>query len=324
MLTPTDILTARQRIAGMVAVTPLEMSLPLGAVTGAEVLLKLECAQVTGSFKLRGGANALLERYRQTPIVACSAGNHALGLAHAAALLNRDVVLVLPASASPAKIVALRRYPVRLIVQGDSYDDAEAEALRIASAEGRAFVSPYNNPAIIAGQGTVGMEILEQLPAAGGTATTAPILIVPVGGGGLISGIALWVKAIDPAIRIIGVQPAVSAVLTASLSTGKIVTLPDHPSLADGLAGSIEADTITLPLLQRLVDEMLLVSEEQIAAAMNWLLDEHHLVVEGSGAVGVAALLNGMVADVATRRVVVVLTGRNVTTEVVLGVRGEG
>jgi len=321
MPTPSDILAARRRIAGMVAVTPLELSMPLTALIGGEVFLKLECVQATGSFKLRGAANALLERYRQTPIVACSAGNHALGLAHAAALLERDVTLVLPEHASPAKIAALQRYPVRLILQGDTYDDAEREALRIAQAEGRAFVSPYNNPAIIAGQGTVGCEILEQVPGA----SVAPlVLLVPVGGGGLISGVALWAKAIDPTIRIIGIQPAVSAVMAASLPAGEIVTLPDAPSLADGLAGSVAADTITLPLMQRLVDEMLLVSEAQIAAAMNWLLDEHHLLVEGSGAVGVAALLNGLVADVADRRVVVLLTGRNVATEVILGVRDAG
>ncbi len=321
MPTPSDILAARRRIAEIVTITPLEVSMPLSALTGSEVFLKLECVQATGSFKLRGAANALLERYRQMPIVACSAGNHALGLAHAAALLDRDVTLVLPEHAAPAKIAALQRYPMRLILQGNSYDDAEREALRIAQTEGRAFVSPYNNPAIIVGQGTVGCEILEQLP----DASAAPlVLLVPVGGGGLITGVALWMKAIDPTMRIIGIQPAVSAVMAASLPSGQIVTLPDVPSLADGLAGSVAADTITLPLMQRLVDEMVLVSEAQIAAAMNWLLDEHHLLVEGSGAVGVAALLNDLVPDIANRQVVVLLTGRNVATEVILGVRNAG
>jgi threonine dehydratase len=316
-----DILAARRRVAGIAAATALERSHALSALCGAEVYLKLECAQITGSFKLRGATNALLvERQAgNSACVACSAGNHALGLAYAAAHTGANLVVVLPATASPAKIAALRAIQaeagadmLRVVLFGDSYDQAEAEALRIAQTEGRRFVSPYNHPGVIAGQGTLGIEILEQLP-------EAELLLVPVGGGGLISGVALWAKSVNPAIRVVGVQPAVSAVMAASLTAGRIVALPDAPSLADGLAGSIETDTITLALMKRLVDEVLLVSEQEIAGAMRWLLDEHHLVVEGSGAVGVAALLNGRLPAIAGRRVVTILSGRNVATATLLG-----
>lgn len=310
MIQPSDIIAARQRIAGIIAPnTPLEPSRPLGALVGAEAFLKLECAQITGSFKLRGAASALRLLPAGTPAIACSAGNHALGMAHAAAELGADVTMVVPEDASPAKVAALRRYPVRLILHGQGYDAAEAEALRLAQAEGLHFISPYNHPAVIAGQGTLGAEILEQLP-------DADVLLLGVGGGGLISGVATWAKAVRPGVRVVGVQAASSAAMHASLQAGRLVQAPDLPTLADGLAGNIEPGSITFPIVQRLVDELLLVSEAQIAAAMRWVLDEHHLVVEGSAAVGVAALLHGMLPGLAGRKVVAVLCGRNVSSAV--------
>lgn len=311
MITPTDILAARRRIAGIAAITPLEYSRPLSDHTAADVFLKLECAQVTGSFKLRGAANALLAAPDRSPVIACSAGNHALGMAHAAALSGVDVTLVLPEDASPAKVAALRRYPVRLILHGQGYDAAEVEALRLARTEHLRFISPYNHPHVIAGQGTLGVEILAQLP-------EADTLLVGVGGGGLISGVGVWAKAMNPHIRVIGVQAGQSAAMLASLQAGQIVTAPDLPTLADGLAGNIEPHSITFPIVRRVVDTMLVVSEIQIASAMRWLLDVHHLVVEGSAAVGVAALLYGLVDDVAGRRVVVILCGRNIASETFL------
>jgi threonine dehydratase len=317
MLTPADILLARRRIAGIAQPTPLEHSRPLSAHTGAEVHLKLECAQVTGSFKVRGAANALRAGEGHYPVVACSAGNHALGVAHAAAQTGIEATLVLPANASPAKVAALRRYPSTLIQVGNSYDEAEAAALRMAHEEGLRFISPYNHPDVIAGQGTLGVEILEQLP-------TAEVLVMGVGGGGLISGIGLWAKAINPAIRIVGVQAENSAAMLASLKAGQIVQAPDLPTLADGLAGSIEPGSITFPLVQRVVDMLIAVSEHQIEAAMRWLLNEHHIVAEGSAAVTVAALLNGLIAGLGGRRVVALICGRNVATETLLAVAGRG
>lgn len=263
---------------------------------------------MTGSFKLRGAANAILADAERRPVLACSAGNHALGIAHAAALAGVAATLVVPESASPAKLAALERYPARLLRAGASYDEAEAAALRIASEEGLRFVSPYNHRDVIAGQGSLGAEILEQLP-------EAELLIVGVGGGGLISGIGLWAKAINPNIRVIGVQAESSAAMLASLRAGRIVTAPDAPTLADGLAGGLEPGSITFPLIQQLADTVIAVSEQQIAAAMRWCFVEHHLVVEGSAAVTVAALLNGLVAGITGRKVVALLCGRNVAAE---------
>lgn len=313
MISPADILAARRRIAGVTHSTPIEPSRALSAYTGAEAYLKLELAQATGSFKLRGAANAILADPARRPVVACSAGNHALGVAHAAALAGVEATLVVPENASPAKLAALERYPARLVRTGTSYDEAEAAALLIAREQGLRFVSPYNHPEVIAGQGTLGAETLEQLP-------DAELLIVGVGGGGLIAGVGLWAKAINPSIRIVGVQAENSAAMLASLRAGQIVAAPDEPTLADGLAGGIEPGAITFPLVQRVADMVIAVSEQQIAAAMRWCLHEHHLVVEGSAAVTVAALLNGLVAGIAGRKVVAMLSGRNVASETFLNI----
>lgn len=318
MVTPADILAARQRIAGIAQSTPLEHSRPLSAYTGAEVYLKLECAQVTGSFKLRGAASAILADAERRPVLACSAGNHALGVAHAAALAGVAATLVVPETASPAKLAALERYPAEVLRAGSSYDEAEAAALRLARERGLRFVSPYNDADVVAGQGTLGVEVLEQLP-------RADVLIVGVGGGGLLGGVGTWAKAVSPGIRVVGVQAENSAAMLASLQAGRIVGAPDLPTLADGLAGGLEPGALTFPLAQRVADMVIAVSETQIAAAMRWCLHEHHIVVEGSAAVAVAALLNGLVAGIAGRRVVALLCGRNVATETLRSVlEGDG
>lgn len=309
-ITPTDILAARHRIAGIVQPTPLELSRPLSAIVGASVWLKLELAQVTGSFKLRGAANALRRLPSDNHIVACSAGNHALGIAHTAAITGHAATLVVPATASPAKIAALRRYPVEVITYGAGYDAAEAEALRLAAAHHWQFVSPYNDPVVIAGQGTLAVEVWEALP-------TADTVIVPVGGGGLASGVGIWAKAINPRIRVIGVQAAASAAMAAALRAGTDVPFVDQPTLADGLAGAIDPAAITLPILQQVLDEMVLVEEAAIARAMRWLLEEHQLIAEGSAVVPLAALLEGQIADLRGREVVVLISGRNVAGNVV-------
>lgn len=313
-LSPQVVLSAAYQLRGLIEQTPLERSAPLSSHIGAEIFLKHEFSQTTGSFKLRGATNAL-RRYsaeQTTPlqIVTCSAGNHALGIAHAASMLNIDTTIVLPENASPAKVAALKRYPVTVLQHGPSYDEAELEALRMAREEGRRFVSPYNDPAVIAGQGTLALEVLEQLP-------NTDLILVPVGGGGLLAGVLLWAKAVNPAIRIIGVQPEGAAVMAHSLKAGHVIAVNELPTLADGLAGSLEPDTITLPIASRLLDEMLLVSEEEIRNAMRYLIHEHHIIVEGSGAVGIAALLGGKVGLKAKQRVVALLTGRNVATSTI-------
>jgi threonine dehydratase len=310
-----DILRAQQRIRGFVQTTPLERSAQLSNHCDADVLLKYECAQTTGSFKLRGATNALRSLPAGSHVITCSAGNHALGVAHAAAALNMHATIVLPTWASAAKVEALRRYPVELLMIGASYDEAEAHALTLAAEQGRQFISPYNDSAVIAGQGTLALEVLEQAP-------EIDTLIVAVGGGGLASGVGLWCRAVNPAMRIIGVQAEHSAAMHASLQAGRIVTTRDDPTLADGLAGGIEPGSITFPLVQRLIDDIVLVSEAEIAAAMRWLIDEHHVIVEGSGAVPLAALLHGRI-DIRSTRTAVLLCGRNVSHTVLQRVMNE-
>ncbi len=307
LITPAAILAAQRRIADIVQTTPLEYSRPLSALTGAGVWLKLELAQVTGSFKVRGAANALRQLPAGARVIACSAGNHALGVAHAAAITGHTATLVVPETASPAKIAALRRYPVEVILHGAGYDAAEAEAQRLARAHGWHFVSPYNDPAVITGQGTVAAEVWQALP-------SASVVLVAVGGGGLASGVGIWVKAMNPRARVIGVQAAASPAMAMALRAGQIVPAPDLPTLADGLAGGLDPTTITFPILQQTLDDLILVEEAAIARAMRWLIDEHHVIAEGSAAVPVAALLEGQLGDLTGQQVVALLCGRNVAS----------
>jgi threonine dehydratase len=322
-VTPADIEAAAARLAGRVWRTPVERSAALSERTGADVWLKCECFQATGSFKLRGALNRLLTLEGDAlarGVVTASAGNHGLGVAEAAARLGAHATVVVPETAAPTKIHALRRYEkrgVELLLAGADYDAAEARALELARETGRPFVSAYNDPAVIAGGGTAALEALEDVP-------DADVIVVPAGGGGLIGGVGVWAKHARPGIRVLGAQSEASPALHAALAAGHLVSVPVAESLADGLAGNIEAGSITLPLAQAVVDGVILVTEDEIAAAMRWLAAEHHLLVEGSAATVVAALLAGRVADlagdVAGRRVVLLLTGRNVTYATLRGV----
>ncbi len=313
-LTAASIIAAAQRLKSRAARTPLEFSAPLSEASGAKAYLKLENLQHTGSFKLRGAFNRLLtldEQERARGVVAASAGNHALGLAEAASQLEVRATLVVPKSGSPAKIAALRRYPpqwVELLVEGADYDEAEALALRLARKSQRRFVSAYNDPQVMAGQGTVGLEILQDLP-------NVEAILAPVGGGGLIVGIGLWVKTINPQIRVIGVESTASPQMAAAFEAGRLVTVPVLDSLADGLAGNIEPGSPMYELARQYVDEMVVVEENEIAQAMSWYIEQCHLIVEGAGAVVLAALLHQRVAGISGKTVAAVLTGRNVSGE---------
>ncbi len=313
-LTPANILAASQRLQGRVRHTPLEADERLSEVSGASVYLKLENLQDTGSFKIRGALNRLLtldEREREQGIIAASAGNHALGVARAASLLGVRATLIVPESGSPAKIAALRRFPpevVELRVAGADYDAAEALGIVLARQTGRRFVSPYNDPQIMCGQATVAVEILEDLP-------HVDVLLVPVGGGGILAGMGLWAKTVNPAMRVSGVQSTASPQMYAAFEAGELVTVPVLDSLADGLAGNIEPGSPMYELARHVADEMVLVEEAEIAQAMRWYLEQHHLVVEGSGAVVLAALLNQRIAGIEGKTVAALLTGRNVAIE---------
>lgn len=311
---PASILAAAQRVQGRVLRTPLEHDALLSEQSGAEVYLKLENLQRTGSFKLRGATNRLLtlsERERAAGVVTASAGNHALGLATAASTLGVRATVLVATTGSPAKIAALRRFPaewVELVLHGKDYDEAEARAIALARETGRRFVSAYNDPEIMAGQGTIAVEILEDLP-------DVDVLLIPVGGGGLLAGMGCWAKAIHPAIRVIGVQSVASPQMYAAFQAGRLVTVEVQDSLADGLAGNIEPGSPMYDLARRYVDEMVLVEEREIAEAMAYSLEQQHLVVEGSGAVVIAALQHERVAGIGGKKVAAALTGRNVGVE---------
>jgi threonine dehydratase len=318
-VTLLDVLAAARRIAPYAQRTPLERSGALSDAAGADVWLKLECFQATGSFKLRGALNALLaldEAARQRGVLTASAGNHGLGVARAATLTGLPATVVVPETASAAKVDLLRRSGCELVLYGPDYDAAETHALDLAQRRGATFVSAYDDPAVVAGGGTIALEILETLP-------ETDVLVLPAGGGGLISGVALAAKGLKPSIRVVGVQSVASPSLHAALAAGRQVPVMVEDSLADGLSGNIAAGSITVDLAGRYVDEVILVEEAEIAAAMRAVLEHEHILVEGSAAVTVAALQTGRL-DVRGQRAVLLLTGRNVAPSVLRSVLGLG
>ncbi len=309
-----DVVAARQRLRGIALHTPLEASPELAAESGAvEVRLKLELLQPTGAFKTRGAHNKIALIASERPdaaLVTASSGNHGIAVATAAARHSMRLTVLVGASVSPAKLERLRALESDLCtveVFGRDSDDAEAEARRRDDEGIAVYVAPYNDADVIAGQGTVAAEILDDWPA-------CDAMLVPIGGGGLIAGMGLWAKAIRPALRLVGVQPAASPPMYAYLETGSTKPMPIAPTLADGVAGNIERDSITWRMCRQLVDEVVLVDEEQIAEAMAWAIDVHHLVVEGSGALPIAAL-RARRGGLARHRVAALLSGRNVDGE---------
>jgi threonine dehydratase len=294
-------------VAAHLRPTPL---VPL-ELPGGEVLAKLDILQPTGSFKLRGALAALAALSSPGErVVTASAGNHALALVEAARRLGLAATVVVPRTASEAKLAALRRRHADLVVHGDDYDQAERHALELADA-GLAYVSPYNDPDVIAGQGTWVAEEAERLP---GGAT----LVVPVGGGGLLAGTLLWAAG-RPDLRVVGVEAAASRAVSTAVAAGRVVPVPVAPTLADGLAGNLEPGSVTPAVARGHVHAMVAVTEEEIERAIR-VLAAAGLVVEGSGAVGVAALLAGRLPlDGPT---VVLLTGRNVAAATLARILG--
>lgn len=310
--TPAEILAAHNRLRGIALETPLEPAAALALESGAvEVRLKLESAQPTGSFKTRGAHNrvALLAAERtDLPIITASSGNHGIAVAHAAARFGMQATILVGAAVSPAKLARLRALEtdaITVAIFGRDTDDTEAEARRRDELGVATYVAPYNDPAVIAGQGTVGLEISEAWP-------EVELILVPVGGGGLIAGVATWAKAMNPQVRVIGVQPAASPPMYGYFESGSTKPMPIAPTLADGVSGNIERGSITWSLCRRLVDGMVIVDEDEIAAAMRWSLEEQHILLEGSAVLGIAALRGGHVPDAEGHRVAIVCTGRNV------------
>lgn len=303
-----ELYAARQRIYPLIRRTDLVYSPTLSARSGAQVYLKLETQQVTGAFKVRGAANRLLQMTpaeRERGVITVSTGNHGRAVAHVAQALGMRAVVCVPKLVLAHKVQAMRDLGAEVRVTGASQDEAEAAALEMAAAEELTLVSPFDDPAIIAGQGTIGLEILEDLP-------MVDAVLVPLSGGGLLGGIALALKSASRAIRTIGVSMARGPVMVASLAEGHPVQLPEEASLADSLTGGIGLENrYTFALIRQLVDETALLSEEEIAAAMVYALKEEHLVVEGGGSVALGAILHDKV-DVAGKTVVAVVSGGNV------------
>ena len=278
---------AADRIGPYIRETPLEPSPFLSRETGADVHLKLECVQVTGSFKARGALNKLLSlgaAERARGVVAASTGNHGLAVAHALALLGIAGEIFLPASVSPAKLEGLRARGARVRLVDEDPGVVETVARQDADRTGRIYVSPYNDPQVIGGQGTVGVELLRRLEG-------LDAVLVPVGGGGLVGGIGAWMKERAPSVRIVGCQPAACPILVESVKAGRLLQLPSAPSLSDATVGLIEAGAITFPLCRACVDDWLVVDEPAIRAALRLVLERQSVLIEGAAALPVAALI---------------------------------
>ncbi len=290
MISLLDILAARRRLARYLRDTPLRPSDWLSAATGARVHLKLESLHLTNSFKIRGAFNAAL-RIVETAgaanaptIVTASAGNHGRALALAAKRLGLEAVVFTPRTAPETKKAAIRHHGVALQDESSDFDAAEHDAQALAEREGALYVSPYNHPDVIAGAGTVALEILDVLP-------RFDVLITPLGGGGLASGVGIALKAAAPHVRVIGVETAASTPFAASLAAGHIVQIQVKASLADGLTGNLEPGAATYGIVRRVVDQVEAVDEGEIATAIRGLAAEEHLITEGAGAVATAAVL---------------------------------
>ncbi|HEX6038148.1 threonine ammonia-lyase [Longimicrobium sp.] len=298
-----DVLAAARRLRGVVHRTPLERSPWLSAETGTDVWLKLETQQRTGSFKVRGAYNAiatLSAEARARGLVTASAGNHGQGVALAASLLGASALVFVPAEAPDAKKRRIARWGAELREIEGGYDEAHHAAEAHARRSGATFVHAFSDPAVVAGQGTVGLEILEDLP---GVRT----LVVPIGGGGLVGGVGIVARALGRGIRVAGAQTDETRAMHASLEAGRLVSVPYGPTVCEGLSGDV--DERSLALASRVVDEVVVVSEAAVRRAMRRLYEEEGIVAEGSAAVAVAALLDGAAGP---GPVAVVLTGSNV------------
>ena len=306
-----DIRAAAARVEDRVLRTPVRRSEWLSRATGADVHLKLEVVQPTSSYKIRGAFNAALlvrERAgaeRPPRLVTASAGNHGRALAHAARALDLPLTVFIAADAPRAKTDAIRAAGAELRECG-SYDEAERQGKAHAAAGGGLYISPYSHPDVIAGAGTIALELLEDQP-------SLDTVIVPLGGGGLLSGVGIAVKALSPSTRVIGVEVSASCPFTRSLAAGHLVTIDVGPSLADGLTGNLDPDTITLDIVRDVVDQIVTVDEPLLRRALAGVVTNEHLVIEGAAAAGPAAILGGHLDLKGT--VAVILTGANIDAD---------
>lgn len=300
---------ARDRIAPHVRRTPHAPFPALSERLGADVRLKSEHLQVTGSFKARGALaklTALDDDVRANGVITASSGNHGLGVANALSALGGHGTVCVPHGASPVKVAGIRRLGADVRTLGDDSGETEVLAQEAAEAEGLTYVSPYDDLDVISGQGTIGAEIAEQQP-------DVDTVVVAVGGGGLISGVATAIKYRRPGVRVVGVSPINDAAMAASVEAGRIVSPAAKPTLSDGTAGSVTPDAVTFPLCQELVDEWVLVSEDEIRDALRLVIDEQHQLVEGAAAAAVAGAIQ-LGDTLAGRNVAIVSCGANIAS----------
>ncbi|AKR39132.1 MULTISPECIES: bifunctional threonine ammonia-lyase/L-serine ammonia-lyase TdcB [Bacillus] len=308
LLDITDIKKAKEILDVNARKTPLVKSFYLTSKTGGEIYLKLENMQLTGSFKFRGAFNKisqLTNEEKERGVIACSAGNHAQGVALSSHLLGIKSKIVMPTSAPQAKVDATRGYGSEVILYGDTFDDAKAKCEEIIKETGETYLHPYDDVEVMAGQGTIGLDILDDM-------WDVDTVIVPIGGGGIISGIAVALKSFNPSINIIGVQADNVHGMKASYDAGRILEHYEAPTIADGCAVKIPGN-LTFEIVKDLVDDIVTVSEEELEVAMKDLLQRGKAVVEGAGALATAALLAGKVDKyVQGKKVVAVISGGNV------------
>src|SRR5580692_5237910 len=281
-----DVVAARERVRGSIYCSPCPHSQMLSALTGQQVYLKLENLQMTGSFKERGALNriaTLTPEQGARGVVAASAGNHAQGVAYHATKRGIRSMIVMPLATPLVKVTATRGFGAEVVLHGANYDEACEEAMRLCAAEGMTFIHPFDDAVVMAGQGTIGLELLEQIP-------QLEAVMVPIGGGGLIGGIACAIKESRPAIRVIGVQTSRLPSMLAARAAGRPVTVEPATTIADGIAVRRAGD-VTLPVVERYVDEIVTVNEDEIASAILTLLEREKTLAEGAGATALAALL---------------------------------
>ncbi|HEY1764172.1 MAG TPA: threonine ammonia-lyase [Opitutaceae bacterium] len=312
-VTLADIQAARRRIKGGIIVTPCQESIPLSEITGSRIVCKLDNFQRTGSFKERGARNALLllpDSLRRRGVIAASAGNHALGLAYHGRLLGIPVTVVMPEFAPLIKITTCQRLGAKVILHGKDFAEAVAEARRLVDGEGLTYIHGFDDPNIIAGQGTLGLEILSQVP-------DVDAIVCPVGGGGLLSGLSVAVKALRPRVEVIAVESVSTGNLSAALKARRPVRVPRRSTLADGLA-TLTVGVNAFGLIRGRVDRVVRVEEKWISLAILRMLELEKTVVEGAGAVPLAAMMSGAVGGLRGKRVALVVCGGNIDP-VILG-----
>jgi len=307
MVSPTDIERARARLDGRLLLTACTLSEGFRDLIPAHPWFKFENLQRTGSFKERGALNRMLmltDEERARGVIAASAGNHAQGVAYHAGILGIQATIVMPERTPLIKVSNTERLGARVVLFGHSYDEAQEETLRLRDREGQTLIHPFDDPGVIAGQGTIALELLEQC-------TGMDVVVVALGGGGLISGMAVALKALAPHVRIVGVEAETLPAAARSREAGRLVTIPPGETIADGIAVR-RIGNVTFPLIEQHVDELVTVSEEEIASSVLLLLEREKSVVEPAAAATLAAVTSGKVGDVAGKNVVMVLSGGNI------------